>query len=247
MNFLKSVPVVIMALLISCAGAAVPGDGPGSDPSPAPMLTPAPTPDIEATITARVQATIAANPTGTPIPTSLPRSTATPEPTPTTTPEPTLGPSPYQILSETLMDKRFTAARSWDAFSLTTDLDIDRTGEFLFPYGNCNAVITDQNRRELLTTISHPIGCWAGNVGRNTETFSVPFDEWVISWWTGHEALASPSNFIVRLHSVEGDQSQLIANFIGGSNEFTVIRGKGDYYLEISTTQLYSIMILAPK
>jgi type VI secretion system protein VasI len=87
MNLLKSVPVVIMALLISCTSTATPSDGPASETSPTPeltatsavptpILTPAPTPDIEATITARVQATIMANPPATPVPATLPPTMA---------------------------------------------------------------------------------------------------------------------------------------------------------------------------
>ena len=93
-------------------------------------------------------------------------------------------------------------------------------------------------------TVLHQIAFWkgSGNDSRNTETFIITTNEWRIWWWTepGKEREA---NFQIYVYEENGDFVDMVANIIGKSNQFTIMRGKGSYYLKIVTGQFYMITI----
>lgn len=88
------------------------------------------------------------------------------------------------------------------------------------------------------------IASWSGSSTKNTETFHVPSKEWTISWDT-KPGKSGDGNFIVYVYDANNPKvvSQVAANVIGASDESTIMRGEGDYYLAITTTQPYDITV----
>ncbi len=108
---------------------------------------------------------------------------------------------------------------------------------------NTNVQAQEQSTPEQTET-SEPvlIASWEGATKKNTETFHVPSKEWKISWDTKPGEYGD-MNFIVNLHDADGNTVDLVANTIGANNESTIMRGAGDYYLEINTAQPYKIYV----
>jgi hypothetical protein len=50
-------------------------------------------------------------------------------------------------------------------------------------------------------------------------------------------------NFIITVYNADGSYKDTAANVISASNDHTVERGAGDYYLNINTAQPYTIQI----
>jgi hypothetical protein len=81
---------------------------------------------------------------------------------------------------------------------------------------------------------------WEGSAQKNTETFEIKTQEWIVRWST-----SGTSNFSITVHNADtGRMVDLIANIIGSGQDYSVMRGKGNYYLEISTSQPYIIEII---
>lgn len=93
-------------------------------------------------------------------------------------------------------------------------------------------------------TILHQIAFWKGteNDSRNTETFVITTDVWRV-WWATEPGKEGKSNFQIYIYKANGDFVDLAANVIGTSNQFTIIREKGEFYLKIVTGQPYMITI----
>lgn len=84
---------------------------------------------------------------------------------------------------------------------------------------------------------------WKGSATKNTETFHISSNEWIISW------LTEPSKygemvFQIFVYKANGEFVTLAANVIGKNEDHSVMRGKGNYYLMINSAQLYSVVIL---
>ena len=86
------------------------------------------------------------------------------------------------------------------------------------------------------------IASWTGESTKNTETFTVPSDEWKISWDTKAGDLGA-MNFQIYVYNADGSMKGVAANVIGKSSDSSIIRGSGDYYLMINTAQPYQITI----
>jgi len=86
------------------------------------------------------------------------------------------------------------------------------------------------------------IAKWTGSGIKNTETFHVTSNEWFIAWDT-RPGQYGDMNFIVTVYNSDGSYKDSAANVIGASNDHTVERGAGDYYLNINTAQPYTIEI----
>jgi len=93
-------------------------------------------------------------------------------------------------------------------------------------------------------TVLHQIAFWSGseNDSKNTKAFIITTDAWRI-WWDTEPGKEGKSNFQIYLHKSNGDLVDLAANVIGKSNQFTVIRKKGKFYLKIITGQPYMITV----
>jgi hypothetical protein len=87
------------------------------------------------------------------------------------------------------------------------------------------------------------IAKWEGSAQKNTETFSVDMNEWIINWETRGD-----SNFAITVYNADtNDMVELVANIIGSGKDYSVIRGKGRYYLKISSSQYYFIEVSEKK
>lgn len=84
---------------------------------------------------------------------------------------------------------------------------------------------------------------WSGSAIKNTETFHISSDQWVISWRT-EPGKFGDMNFQIYVHKESGELVTVAANVIGENEDYSVMRGRGDYYLQINTAQIYSIIIL---
>lgn len=85
------------------------------------------------------------------------------------------------------------------------------------------------------------IATFTGSSTKDTETFSVPSDQFKISWDT--KAGQFEGNFIFTIKNADGSFKAAGANVIGTNSESTVVRGAGDYYLSITATQPYTITV----
>jgi hypothetical protein len=83
---------------------------------------------------------------------------------------------------------------------------------------------------------------WSGSSIKNTETFHITSDEWTIAWATKPGEYGN-MNFQIYIYNSDGTLKDVAANVIGASNDHTVERGAGDYYLEINTAQPYKIEV----
>lgn len=86
------------------------------------------------------------------------------------------------------------------------------------------------------------IAQWEGKATKNTETFFISTREWRISWET-RPGEYGDMNFQIYIYKENGDLVSLAANVIGYDKDNTIIRGAGNYYLEINTAQPYTIII----
>jgi len=83
----------------------------------------------------------------------------------------------------------------------------------------------------------------SGSSNKNTETFTIGSAEWVISWST-----TGDSNFAVWLYNANTNESiDLVTNIVGSGRDSSVMRGRGRYYLKISSSQPYSIIVSEKK
>ncbi len=90
----------------------------------------------------------------------------------------------------------------------------------------------------------HYIDSFEGNGIKNTETFTIPSNEWRISWDT-RSGEYGDMNFQIFVYSEDGDLVGVAANVIGEDEDSSIMRGAGDYYLTINTAQPYEITIEA--
>jgi hypothetical protein len=84
---------------------------------------------------------------------------------------------------------------------------------------------------------------WEGAAQKNTETFTVNANEWIINWET-----TGDSNFIIEIFKADTNEMvELVANIVGSGKDSSVIRGKGQYYLKIMSSQPYKIEVVEKK
>lgn len=88
-----------------------------------------------------------------------------------------------------------------------------------------------------------PVAQWEGSTEKMTETFHVEGPEWRISWDTRPGAYGD-MNFVVEVRRPGSIAPvALAANAIGASRDSTVMRGAGDYYLAVHTSQPFVITV----
>jgi hypothetical protein len=84
----------------------------------------------------------------------------------------------------------------------------------------------------------HPVKTFSGLVQKKTESFTIKGREWRISWET-----KGSGHFGLFVHGEDGRPLDLVANIIGSGSETTIMRGAGTYYLDITTSQPYTIKV----
>ena len=86
------------------------------------------------------------------------------------------------------------------------------------------------------------IARWEGRATKNTQTFNIPSRQWRISWATRPHELGA-FNFQIYVYSESGALVNVAANVIGADNDWTIMRGAGEYYLTINTAQPYVVVV----
>jgi PKD repeat protein len=86
------------------------------------------------------------------------------------------------------------------------------------------------------------IASWTGSANKNTEMFHVPSNEWKITWNTQAGNLGN-GIFSIVIYNSDGSYKDIAANVMGSNSDSSIIRGSGDYYLKIVTTQQYEITV----
>lgn len=102
-----------------------------------------------------------------------------------------------------------------------------------------NSEDTDKTTDDSTTKV---VAEWSGNSIKNTETFHITSNEWTISWDT-EPGKYGEMNFQIYVYDANGNLKDVAANVIGASNDHTIERGSGDYYLTINTAQPYTIQV----
>lgn len=78
------------------------------------------------------------------------------------------------------------------------------------------------------------VAAWSGSDNKNTETFTVNSHEWRIRWDSKPNKSVG-GNFSVFLYTEKGKMKSLVVNASGASSDSSIMRGKGSYYLDISS------------
>jgi hypothetical protein len=90
--------------------------------------------------------------------------------------------------------------------------------------------------------VPHTVAEWSGSGIKNTETFHITSDTWYVGWATKPGQYGN-MNFQICIYNADGSLKGIAANVIGASNDQTVMRGSGDYYLEINSGQPYDVVV----
>jgi len=86
---------------------------------------------------------------------------------------------------------------------------------------------------------------------KDTETFTIPSDEWRIVWET-KPGQYGDMNFQIYVYKAGGTTGAAVpvsvaANVIGAGKDTSTVRGKGNFYLSINTSQTYKITVQAKQ
>jgi hypothetical protein len=80
----------------------------------------------------------------------------------------------------------------------------------------------------------HEVAKFKGTAIKSTETFTIPDREWRVSWDTEGNGL-----FQIYVYDDDGNLKEVIANVIGDSEDSSIIRGAGKYYLKFVGGKYY--------
>jgi hypothetical protein len=88
------------------------------------------------------------------------------------------------------------------------------------------------------------IANFTGSSTKDTENFHVSSNQWKIVWSTTQDS-EYKGTFAFFVYNADGS-SKYISSMVSGTNsDNTVIRGSGDYYMKIITSQPYNVTIYA--
>jgi hypothetical protein len=85
------------------------------------------------------------------------------------------------------------------------------------------------------------IGNWVGSGNKSTELFTVG-PEWIIGWSTRPDQ-EYEGTFSIDVHDAQGGYVGLEANISGAGRDLSYKHQAGTYYLEISATQTWGVVI----
>ncbi|PIN87738.1 hypothetical protein COV12_02225 [Candidatus Woesearchaeota archaeon CG10_big_fil_rev_8_21_14_0_10_32_24] len=117
----------------------------------------------------------------------------------------------------------------------------------------CSDLREVDKKEDCLTANSeewYEVKTFSGSGIKNTETFTIPSNEWKISWDTTERVIEGQSfqmNFQIFVYKSNGELAGLVANVVGDDADSSIMRGKGNYYLQINSGQPYDIKIEAKK
>ena len=158
--------------------------------------------------------------------------------TPTETPTPEVKPTPTETPTIEVKPTKTLADKEPDSNSITTDTPTPSKTSA----PEVTSIETPTTEPTPTPRTAQIIAKWTGNGIKNTETFHVSSNEWIIAWDT-RSGQYGDMNFIITVYNSDGSYKESAANVIGSSNDHTIIRGSGDYYLNINTAQPYTIQI----
>jgi hypothetical protein len=107
-----------------------------------------------------------------------------------------------------------------------------------------NVAVEHKEETPAQSSTPQVVGSWSGNGIKTTDTFHVSSEKWTIRWDTKSGEYGD-MNFIIYVYKDNGSLKDLAANVIGASNDKTIMRGSGDYYLKIVTSQPYTVEVVA--
>lgn len=81
-----------------------------------------------------------------------------------------------------------------------------------------------------------------GSSIKDTETFKISSGEWRINWSTKPGDMGD-MNFQIYVYKANGDLESVAANIIGAGSDTSYMRGSGEYYFTINTSQPYTIVV----
>lgn len=83
-----------------------------------------------------------------------------------------------------------------------------------------------------------------GKKSRKTEPFKISGKEWKVSWKTKTPEKKQDAEFILILKNRQNkEDSHVIANYTGSDEDFSFLEGRGEYYLQINSSQDYEITV----
>lgn len=82
------------------------------------------------------------------------------------------------------------------------------------------------------------VSSWQGKSTKNTETFRILASEWRVCWKTQGDGILQ-----IYIHDSDKNLKDLAANVQGNDEDCSIMRGAGNYYLSINTTQVYNIIV----
>lgn len=82
---------------------------------------------------------------------------------------------------------------------------------------------------------------FTGNGIKTTQKFTIASDEWMLTWATTPGSFEG--NFIVYVNRGNGEMVNVAANVMGKAADTSYFYAAGEFYLEIISTQPYSIII----
>jgi len=85
------------------------------------------------------------------------------------------------------------------------------------------------------------IKTWKGQGIKKTETFTITTDQWSIAWGTGPLQNDSPGILQIYVYKEGGNMVDVAANVMGKNNDYSIMRRQGRYWLEINSSQLWSV------
>ena len=99
--------------------------------------------------------------------------------------------------------------------------------------------------------VRYEVASWAGSATKNTETFHIPSDQWIIEWAITSGPLrgrVGENFFVWSVEAVTGKETSVInaSDIKKDLADSTIVRGNGDYHLEItSVPESYVIKVFA--
>ena len=88
------------------------------------------------------------------------------------------------------------------------------------------------------------VATWKGKATKRTDLFHVPAAEWRITWKTKTQPFA-PGFFSVTIYDANGEYIGLVANILEEDSDSSYMYGSGSFYLDINSTQNYTITVEA--
>ena len=91
----------------------------------------------------------------------------------------------------------------------------------------------------------YEVASWRGTESKITEIFQISSRIWMISWHTRTIGNKKPGKLAIAVHSSDGKSVGVVTNIEGTDENKVILQGSGNYYLIISATQPFKILVKA--